>query len=107
MMSQFRTTEPEVPKYLRFAHLSGYGQAPILFGLVLAVMASDWSPWLDTLGASLVVAGAVLLTSKDLVNHVRGVTDEFRDKGLGYTLGALMFPVHLVGVVILGVGALV
>lgn len=55
-----------MPKYLRLAHLSGYQQAPTLFGLVLAVLASDWSAWLDTLGASLVVAGALLLTSKDL-----------------------------------------
>lgn len=106
MMSQVRTTAPHVPKYLRFAHLSGYQQAPILFGLVLAVAASDWSAWLDTLGASLVVAGAVLLIGKDLVNHVRGVTDEFRERGPGYNMGALMFPIHVAGVAILGWGAL-
>lgn len=106
MMSRIRTTEPETPKYLRFAHLSGYMQAPILFGLVLAVAASDLAAWLEILGASLVVAGAVLLTTKDLVNHTRDVRDEFREKGLGYSLGAIMFPLHLAGVVILGIGAL-
>ena len=106
MMSRIRATEPEVPKYLRFAHLSGYMQAPILFGLVVAVAASDLTPWLETLGASFVVAGAVLLTTKDLVNHARSVGDEFREKGLGYSLGAAMFPLHLIGVVILGIGAL-
>jgi hypothetical protein len=85
MMSRLRSTEPATPKYLRFAHLSGYMQAPILFGLVVAVAASDWSPWLDTLGATLVVTGAGLLTAKDLVNHARGVRDEFREKDVGYT----------------------
>lgn len=106
MMSRIRTREPGTPKYLRYAHLSGYMQAPILFGLVIAVAASDWSPWLDTLGATLVVAGAGLLTAKDLTNHALGVTDEFADKGAGYTLGAIMFPLHAAGVVILGIGAL-
>lgn len=106
MMSRVRTVEPHTPKYLRFAHLSGYMQAPILFGLVIAVAASQWSPWLDTLGATLVVAGAGLLTAKDLVNHANGVNDEFREKGLGYALGAAMLPLHAAGVVILGIGAL-
>jgi len=106
MMSRIRATEPDIPKYLRFAHLSGYMQAPILFGLVVAVAASDLSPWLETLGASLVVAGAVLLTVKDLVNHLLGVTDEFRQKGAGYALGAAMFPVHTIGVGLLAYGAL-
>lgn len=106
LMSRIRATEPDTPKYLRFAHLSGYMQAPILFGLVIAVAASDLTAWLEILGASLVVAGAVLLTSKDLLNHARGVRDEFREKGLGYSLGAIMFPLHLAGVLILGIGAL-
>jgi hypothetical protein len=106
MMSRVRTDHPETPKYLRYAHLSGYMQAPILFGLVIAVAASDWSPWLDTLGAALVVAGAGLLTAKDLANHALGVTDEFVDKGIGYAIGAVMFPLHVAGVVILGIGAL-
>lgn len=106
MMSRVRATEPDTPKYLRFAHLSGYMQAPILFGLVVAVAASEMPSWLETLGASLVVAGAVLLTAKDLINHARDVSDEFREKGLGYSLGAVMFPLHLSGIVILGIGAL-
>ena len=106
MMSRVRETEPDTPKYLRFAHVSGYMQAPILFGLVVAVAASEMPSWLETLGASLVVAGAVLLTAKDLINHARDVSDEFREKGLGYSLGAVMFPLHLSGIVILGIGAL-
>ena len=106
MMSRVRATDPDTPKYLRFAHLSGYMQALILFGLVVAVAASEMPSWLETLGASLVVAGAVLLTAKDLINHARDVSDEFREKGLGYSLGAVMFPLHLSGIVILGIGAL-
>lgn len=106
MMGRLRAVEPDTPKYLRFAHLSAYQQAPILFGLVVAVWASDWSAWLDTLGASLVVVGALLLTTKDLVNHARGVNDEFRERGPGYVLGIVMLPLHVGGITVLGIGAL-
>jgi hypothetical protein len=106
LMGRVRAAAPTVNKYLRFAHLSGYQQAPILLGLVVAVQVSDWQPWLDTVGAALVVVGAILLTAKDLVNYARGVSDEFRERGPGYVLGAVMAPVHVAGIALLAVGAL-
>lgn len=44
--------------------------------------------------------------AKDVVNHTSGVRDEFREKGLGYRLGAVMLPLHLARVIVLGIGAL-
>lgn len=105
VMGQVRQEQPDTPKYLRLAHLSGYQQAPILFGLVWAVAVSGWADWIDLTGAVLVVVAAILLTAKDLVNNAQGVTDEFVEKGLGYKLGVVMGPLHLAGVAILAVGA--
>ena len=105
-MSQIRATEPTVPKYLTMAHIAGYQQAPILLGLVVAVAVSDLSASTETLGAALVTASAVLLATKELLNYSQEVKDEFAEKSLGYKLALVFGPLHVIGIAILGYGAL-
>lgn len=102
-MSQVRTTEPEVPKYLRFAHLAGYMQAPILLGIVIALQFSGMSTGFDNATAIVMSAGAVLLFAKDVVNWRMETADEFREKGLGYQLGAVSGLTQFAGLVMVAI----
>ena len=105
IMSQIRATKPEPPKYLRFAHMASYMQAPILLALVIVMGFSERSDGFNTATAAVVTAGAALLVVKDLVNWARGVGDEFHEKGSGYQLALVMGPLQLVGLVMVAIAA--
>lgn len=105
IMSRIRAEQPEPPKYLRFAHMASYMQAPILLALVIVMGFSTRSDGFNTATAAVVTAGAALLVVKDLVNWSGGVGDEFQEKGPGYQLALVMGPLQLVGLVMVAIAA--
>lgn len=102
-MSVERMNQPTNQKYLRSAHLAGYGQAPILVALAFAIGFSGMSGAYDLWTAWVVVAGAGLLVLKDLVNWRMAVADEFVEKGLGFQIAGVFGPVHVIGLVMVTV----
>lgn len=105
-MSKIRLSEPDTPKYLRFAHLASYGQAPILLGVVVVLGFSGMSDAFNTTTAVVFSAGAVLLVVKDLVNWLAGTSDEFAEKTAGYKIAMLFGPVHVAGLVMVAIAAI-
>ncbi len=104
-MSAQRQQGPTTNRYLTLAHLAAYMQAPILFGLVLALQLSDLTAWWETLAATLSGVGAVLLVLKDTVNWRQGVVDEFAEQSLGFRIAVPMVACQVVGLTIISVGA--
>jgi len=105
-MARIRLTEPDPPKYLRFAHLASYGQAPILLGVVVVLGFSGMSEAFNLSTAIVFSAGAVLLVVKDLVNWLAGTEDEFVEQTAGYKLALLFGPLHVVGLVMVAIAAI-
>lgn len=105
-MSRIRLSQPDTPKYLRFAHLASYGQAPILLGVVVILGFSGMSEGFDTATAVVFSGGAVLLVVKDLVNWLAGTKDEFVEQTTGYKIALLFGPVHVAGLVMVAIAAL-
>lgn len=105
-MARIRRSEPDPPKYLRFAHLASYGQAPILLGVVVVLDFSGMSEAFDFTTAIIFSAGAVLLVVKDLVNWLAGTKDEFAEQTAGYKLALLFGPVHVIGLVMVAMAAI-
>ena len=105
-MSRIRLSQPDTPKYLRFAHLASYGQAPILLGVVVILGFSGMSEAFDTATAVVFSAGAVLLVVKDLINWLAGTKDEFVEQTTGYKIALLFGPVHVAGLVMVAIAAI-
>lgn len=105
-MSRIRLSAPETPKYLRFAHLASYGQAPILLGVVVVLGFSGMSEGFNTATAVVFSAGAILLVVKDLINWVAGTRDEFVEQTAGYKIALLFGPVHVIGLVMVAITAI-
>ncbi|MGD2101882.1 MAG: hypothetical protein PVG83_06570 [Acidimicrobiia bacterium] len=105
-MSRIRLTRPDTPKYLRFAHLASYMQAPILLGVVVVLGFSGMSDAFNTATAAVFSAGAVLLVAKDLVNWLAGTKDEFAEQTAGYKIALLFGPVHVAGLVLVAIAAI-
>lgn len=106
LMSRIRLSQPDTPKYLRFAHLASYGQAPILLGVVVILGFSGMSEAFDTATAVVFSAGAVLLVVKDLINWLAGTKDEFVEQTTGYKIALLFGPVHVAGLVMVAIAAI-
>lgn len=105
-MSRIRLSQPDTPKYLRFAHLASYGQAPILLGVVVVLGFSGMSETFNTATAIVFSAGAVLLVAKDLVNWLAGTKDEFVEQTTGYKIALLFGPVHVSGLILVAIAAI-
>lgn len=105
-MSRIRLSEPDAPKYLRFAHLASYGQAPILLGIVVVLGFSGMSEAFNTATAVVFSAGAILLVVKDLVNWLTGTSDEFVEQTAGYQIALLFGPLHVIGLVMVAIAAI-
>ena len=70
---------PATPKYLMATHVGTLLHAAVLLGLVWAARLSALGPgWLDV-AAWLVVVSSALVTSKDTLNWLAGVQDEFSE----------------------------
>ena len=102
-MSVERMNQPTNQKYLRFAHLASYGQAPMLFGLAFALGYSGMSASFDLWTAWVLVAGAGLLVLKDLVNWLTATEDEFVEQGAGFRIAGVFGPVHVIGLVLVSI----
>lgn len=105
-MAQVRREEPHVSKYLRYAHLAAYGQAPLLLGLIFAFELADLSAGVELTAVWLVSLGALTLFAKDVINWRTSVTDEFSEKGFGYVLGSVSGVLQVGGLVIVTGGVL-
>ncbi len=105
MLSSVRLRSPDAPKYLVLAHMGALMQGPMLLGLVWALDLSPLSSTTETVAALLLVASSVVLGTKDMLNWLQGVRDEFAERSVGYYLGGLNVVLSSVGLVILIVGA--
>lgn len=104
-MAMIRTRgAASVPKYLTLAHLGPLMQGPILLGMAVAARMSDLQPVIENAGAWLLVAGSILLASKDTLNWLQRVEDEFTEKPLSRPLGALSVLATTTGTAIFVVG---
>jgi hypothetical protein len=106
VLARVRLVESVAPKYLALAHMGGLMWAPILLSTVVALELSTLPSWLETLAASLLVAGSVVLDAKDVINWGQHVDDEFQTKGTGYTLGTISGTLMSAGVIIITIGVL-
>jgi hypothetical protein len=105
-MSKVRMSEPDTPKYLRYAHLASYNQAPILIGVVVVLGFSTMPAWFDLATAVVVSAAALLLVAKDLVNWLAGTADEFVEQTAGFRMALAFGPLHVIGLVMVAVVAI-
>lgn len=106
-ISRIRQKEATYSKYLRLVHIGALLWGPILISLAVAVNLSALSAGWETLAAWLMVAASVLLDSKDTLNWLQGVKDEFAEKRIvALGLGGLSSLAGLAGVGILLVGVI-
>ena len=104
-ISMIRLNQPEYSKYLRLAHLGPLIWGPILLGLAYVIQQVALSKGLELTAAWLMVAGAVLLDAKDIINWRMNITDEFAQKPPIPTLfGGLSALFSLVGTLIIAYG---
>ena len=103
-LGSVRRTKPQAPKYLILAHTGPLMQGPILLGLAVAVGLSDLSGWLETMGASLLVASSALLNGGNTLNWLQGVQDEFAERPVGHALTSSSALLATAGLAILVVG---
>ena len=98
---------PATPRYLLAAHLGALLHAAVLLGLVWAARLSTLgSGWHDA-AASLVVVSSAVIATKDTLNWLGGVRDEFSEKATrAAALGGLGAITITPGVGILLVGVL-
>jgi len=104
VLGNTRMKSPEAPKYLILAHTGPLMQGPILLGLAVAVSLSDLSGWLETMGASLLVASSALLNGGNTLNWLQGVQDEFAERPVGHALTSASALLATAGLAILVVG---
>lgn len=102
-MSRIRADQPTVPRYLALAHMGAFAQAPLLLGTAFALSLSTMTEAFNVAVAALVSGAALVLFTKDVINWLQGVEDEFRHRGLGYRIGVGFGPLHLFGLVMLTV----
>ena len=95
-----------VSKYLSLAHIGPLMQGPILLGMAVAAGLSDLSANMELAGAWLLVAGSLLLSAKDTLNWLLGVTDEFKEMPASRPLGALSVVGTTLGTAVFAVGVI-
>lgn len=99
--------QPELPKYLRNAHVGPLMQGPMLLGLVFAVGLSDLSAGVEELAAWLLVIGSAALDLGDTLLWIRGTPDAFADRrDPGAVLGGIATVLSPAGILILTVGTI-
>ena len=105
LLANVRMKGPESPKYLTLAHIGPLMQGPMLLALVFAVQLSTLSGSLETIAASLLVAGSALLAVADTSNWLQGVRDAPEERPpLGTLLSASSVVASTAGLAILIAG---
>jgi hypothetical protein len=105
-LAGIRMRGPESPKYLTLAHIGPLMQGPMLLALVFAVQLSTLSGSLETVAASLVVAGSALLAVGDTSNWLQGIKDAPAERpplGTLLTAGSVVASTAGLAVLITGV----
>jgi hypothetical protein len=97
---------PATPRYLMAAHVGVLLHAAVLLGLVWAARLSTLDSGLEDVAGGLVVASSALIATKDTVNWLTGVQDEFSEKAKTALSGGLAAPVETTGIGIFLVGVL-
>jgi hypothetical protein len=97
---------PAAPRYLMAAHLSVLLHAAVLLGLVWAARLSTLGSGWEDVAAWLVVVSSALIATKDTLNWLTGVQDEFGEKAKTAPLGALSAVTEPLGIGIFVVGVL-
>jgi hypothetical protein len=97
---------PATPRYLMAAHIGTLLHAAVLLGLVWAARLSTLDSGWEDVAAGLVVASSALIATKDTVNWLTGVQDEFGEKAKTAPLAALAAIGEPIGIGIFVVGVL-
>ena len=97
---------PATPKYLLAAHIGVLLHAAVLLGLVWAARLSTLGSGWHDVAAGLVVASSALIATKDTVNWLTGVQDEFAEKAKTAPLAGLAALAEPIGIGIFLVGVL-
>ncbi len=102
-----RQKNPSYPKYLRFVHIGALMWGPILLSLALAIELSTLDEGFELLAVWFMVGSSVLLNTKDTINWLTGVKDEFAEKPrLPLALGGLASVGSLLGIAIILIGVI-
>lgn len=100
-MAVTRSKAPRAPRYLFAAHLAAIIQGGLLVALTIALAASDLSTNIETVAASLLLAGVTLFDLGLATNWLQGVEDGFGEGSVGNKLSAAGTPLVVAGTGIL------
>lgn len=104
-MVRERTRASHAPRYLLAAHLAALIQGTLLLALAGVVRFSRLSGGIETIAASLLVAGVALFDLGLTMNWLNKVRDAFAEKALGGHVAAIGMPLILSGTAIVFTGA--
>jgi hypothetical protein len=100
-LSAIRMKAPGAPRHLVIAHLAAIIQGAVLIALSVAAGFSSLPSRVETLAASLLVAGCALFVSGAVANWLQGIGDHFAARSLGWKLLATSGPLNVSGIGIL------
>jgi len=103
-ISQARMRTPEAPRHLVTAHLSAIIQGAVHLGLSIALALSQFTAWVESASALLLVAGSALFVAGATANWLQGVDDHFATRSLGLKLLAASSIGHITGVTVVIAG---
>ncbi len=102
--AKIRAGAPEVSKYLMLAHTGPLIMGPTLLALVLALPLCTLPPTWRLAAAGLLVGGSAVQALGNTVHWLRGVKDEFVEKGPGFAMASAAAGVLVAGLGVLLVG---
>lgn len=101
-----RMKGPAASRHLVTAHLSAIIQGATLLALSSVMTFSDLPERIETIGAALLVGGAMLFVSGAIVNWRQDIGDHFAERSVGWRLFAVSGPANVVGAATVLVGVL-
>lgn len=105
-LAMARMKVADAPRHLQAAHLESIIQAAVMLGLSVALSLSDLDANIETLAASLIVAGFAFSAAGATLNWRQRVGDQFAQRSLGWKLQAASGTISIVGAAIFVVGVL-
>jgi hypothetical protein len=105
-MAMARMTAAKAPRYLLATHLEGLMAGTALVALSVVTRFSILPNWIESLAATLLVAGVFLSLVGGTLNWLSGEEDAFATRPVGWYFQALSGPPMVVGGLALCVGVL-
>lgn len=105
-LAQARGSAPAASRHLVNAHLEGLMVGPLLIAISYAFAATGFDSGVSTVGAVLLVAGALANAAGNTTNWLMGTGDQFAERSPGLMLNSLSSPLMLAGIAIAAVGVL-